>query len=233
LAVLAAFCGSLASAGQVLYWTDAIIGTSAIPGAITLAGDSGVAATSDTDFDSLLTGGTWSGVIIGIQNSSFSSYDGSILGDLTSYVSGGGILIGADWQANDSVFYSLFQASVAGSNAESIANDSSPLFTGITGDIGLTNPGWGIYEQYYTPTGTATGFGPSGSGSGIIQGATGSGTTFLNGPLFDSYTDLSQGEQLIANELGASTAAPEPGTSALLLGSFSVLFLARRKLFAR
>lgn len=234
LAAVAALCCSLASAGQVLYWTDYTVGTSAIPGVIALAGDTGTAASSDTNFVALLTGGTtWAGVIIGIQDSSLSSYSSSIIPDLTAYVSGGGLLIGAEWYSSDSSFYSLFQASVAGYNAGSITNDGSWLFTGIAGNIGTTNPGWGIYDQYYNPTGTAMGYGPSGSAYGIIQGATGSGTTFLDGPLFDSYGTLSQGEQLIANELGyTGTSTPEPGTFALLLGS-SVLLLARRKLFAR
>jgi len=234
LAAVAALCCSLASAGQVLYWTDDTEGTSAIPGAITLAGDTGTAATSDTDFVALLTGGTpWSGVIIGIQGSPIFLYSSSIIPDLTTYANDGGLLIGADWYSGDSSFFSLFQASVAGQNAGSITNDGSWLFTGIAGNIGIFNPVWGVYDQYYTPTGAAIGHGPSGSGYGIIQGATGSGTTFLDGPLFDSYATLSQGQQLIANELGyTGTSTPEPGTFALLLGS-SVLLLARRKLFAR
>ena len=50
LAALAVMCGSLASA-DVLYWSDFTLATSSIPGGITLAGLTGVAATSELAVD--------------------------------------------------------------------------------------------------------------------------------------------------------------------------------------
>jgi len=237
LAGLAVLCGSLANAGQVLYWQDFILGTSAVPGAITLAGDTGTAATSDTNFDSLLTSQSWSAVIISIQNLPLSSDDSSILGDLTTYVNNGGLLIGDDYDTangGDTGFSSLFQATEVDSNAASVTNDGSPLFNNITGDIDLSNPGWTVYDVTYDPTGTATAFGHSGGGNGIIEGSSGTGTTFLNGPLVDTYTDLGQGEQLIANELayasssGPPPAVPEPGTMVLFGAGLAVLTVYQR-----
>lgn len=235
LGALMAFSGCLAQAGSVLWWIDDEPGTSVVPGAISLAGDTGTEATSDTNFDSLLTSQSWSAVIIGIQDHPFDSYDASLDTDLTNYVQNGGLLIGADWIPTDADFYALFQASPVGANDASITNDGSPVFTNITGNIGISNnSAWGTYDQSYSPTGSATGFGPSGSGFGIIEATNGSGITYLDGPLFDSYTDLSQGEQLVANELGGGTSTPEPGTFVLLAGGFAGLALraARKKRLA-
>lgn len=228
LAALAAMCGSLASA-DVLYWIDFTIGTSAIPGGITKAGFAGVAATDDTNFDNLLTTGTWDAVIIAIQGSPLNSYNPSILPDLVSFVNNGGRLIGSNWFNGDTGFYSLFQAALVDVNNTSVTNDGSALFNAISGNIGLVNPGWGIFDQSYSPLAGATGFGPSGGGFGIIQGN--NGKTFLNGPLTDTYANLSQGEQLIANQItagGVENPVPEPATFVLLLGAVGGLMLVRK-----
>lgn len=226
---LAAVCGSMAHAGSVLYWIDATAGgTNVVPGAITLAGDTGTAAASDTDFDTLLNDGGWSAVIIGLGSSNLGAYDANILPDLTTYVNGGGLLIGADWSNADSGLFNLFDASPVDSNDTSITNDSNPLFNGISGDINLTNPGYGTYDQSYSALAGGTGVGPSGGGYGIIVGN--GGLTFLDGPLFDTYSDPTQGEQLVANELGAQSGVPEPGTLSMLLGGLScIAFGAARK----
>jgi hypothetical protein len=238
LAALAAICGCLASA-DVLYWTDfqlpGMPGVNVIPGGIALAGFTGVAATSSADFDSKLTTGTWSAVIIAIQGNSVGSYN--ILPDLTTYVNNGGTLIGTDWDAtDDSAFLSLFDAAPVGVNTTSVTNDGNALFNGITGNISLANPGWGVYDQSLSALAGGTGIGPSGSGFGIIEGN--NGQTFLNGPLFDTYKDPSQGQQLVANELSGAAAfptlrlnvdsVPEPGTFVLLLGAVGGLMLVRK-----
>ena len=239
LAALAAFCVSLANADQILYWQDSVQGTSAIPGAITLAGYTGVAASSDTHFDSLLTSQAWAAVIISIGNLPLTSYDSSILGDLTTYVNSGGLLIGDDYDiasGGDTGLASLFQATAAASfNAIAVTNDSSVLFNNIVGNIGLTNPGWSVWDVEYNATGAATAYGPSGSGDGIIEGTTGSGRTFLNGPLPDAFLNLSQGQQLIANEIGFATTSPapptipEPGTVFLIGSGLAALTVFQRR----
>jgi hypothetical protein len=234
LAGLAAICGSLASA-DVLYWIEFELDPPAvnvIPGGIASAGFNGVAATSSADFDTKLTSGTWDAVIIAIQGNPFSSF--GLLPDLTNYVSGGGKLIGGDWD-HDPDFYALFNAAFVDVNNSSVTNDGSSLFNAISGNISITNPstptfptGWGIFDNSMSPLAGGIGIGPSGGGFGIIQGN--GGRTFLNGPLFDTYTDPSQGEQLLANELtgGIETPVPEPATLALLLGAFGGLLLVRK-----
>src|ERR1022692_3760972 len=94
LAALLALCVSFAQASELLYWEDNVLGTSVVPGAIALAGDTGFAAASDTGFDSLLTSQAWSAVIIDIADLPLTSYDSAILADLTAYVNNGGLLIG-------------------------------------------------------------------------------------------------------------------------------------------
>jgi hypothetical protein len=241
LAALLALCVSLANASEVLYWQDDVIGSSVIPGAITLAGDTGVAAASDTNFDALLTSQAWSAVIIDIENLPLTSYYSAIPGDLATYVNNGGLLIGDDYYTStpggDTGLASLFQATAVGNNASSITNDGSALFSGIAGNIGVYSSDWTVYDVVYNPTGTANGYGSSGAGYGIIEGSSGSGTTFLNGPLADAYTNLSQGQQLIANELSYATTAtgpsspatPEPGTMVLFGSGFISLALSQRR----
>ena len=189
---------------EVLYWIDHDMGTDVTPGAITLAGLAGLPASGSTDFAAKLNNGYWAAVIAGFQNASADSY--ALASGLATYVASNGKLIAADSTASgDSDFFSLMQAAVAGSNATSVSNDGNALFNGITGNVGLTNPGWSAAFDLTYSTSAGIGIGPSGGGYGIIKGN--SGLTYLNGPLFDTYSQVSQGWQLVANELTALLAA--------------------------
>src|ERR1019366_7204111 len=103
------------------------------------------------------------------------------------------------------------QASNDGANGSVITTDGNPVFAGLGPTINLSNTGWGIFSRGWDPINGAVGIGSLDSGgSAIILGN--SGRTYLNAPLTDTYSPLSDGERLIANELGQLTGTPEPAT---------------------
>lgn len=219
------------SAANILVFEDYLVGTSAIPGALTLSGQctSGVCTTTtdESSFLSALSGGSWDLVVFAEQSSS--NYDSSVSA-LASYLATGGKVIAQTWATDDGL-YALMEASYASDNGSTITTTGDAVFSGLGSTIGLTNPGWGTYAVGWTPTGSAVGLGTLDSGGyAIILGN--SGNTFLNAPLTDTYAPLSDGERLLANEIGilVGTEVPEPGTWALMgLGLAGVAALRRRR----
>lgn len=145
---------------------------------------------------------------------------------LASWIAGGGRVIGATWQ--DGGVDNLLQGSVASYNGLTITNTGGALFAGITGDIALYNPGWGIYSQYYNTLAGGTCLSTlAGYGCGIVLGN--GGKTLLNAPLFDTYSDYPTGVRLVENEIGYLN-TPEPGTLMLLgSGVLGIAGVLRRK----
>jgi uncharacterized protein (TIGR03437 family) len=185
---------------EVLYWIDEDKGTDVTPGAIVLAGLAGVPAAGSTDFGAKLNAGGWAAAVAGFQSASAASY--GLITSLATYLGNRGKLIAADSAASgDSDLFSLMEAAAAGSNANFVSSDGNALFSGISGNIVLTNPGWSTFFDLTYSSAPGVGIGPSGGGYGIIKGN--SGLTYLNGPLFDTYSQVSQGRQLVANELTA------------------------------
>lgn len=187
---------SQASAG-ILYFEDFTLGTSAVPGAITLLGLGGVTTTvtDSASFNAALTGGPWDLVIFAEQNTATFPLSAT---ELTAYVTGGGRVLGTTWLTGG--LDALLEGSASSVNDSSIGTSGHPIFAGVGPTISLTNPGWGVFSRSWNPTGGATGLGTLGTGSAVILGN--GGRTLLNGPLFDTFTTQAQGELFVANEIG-------------------------------
>lgn len=225
---LLAFGAAQCWAGSVLVFEDADLGTSAVTGAITLAGDTETVAPDQGTFNTLLAEGGWSAVIFGEQGGEIYADSSS---QLAAWVAGGGVLIGDTWQ--DGGLDTLLDGAVASTNGSTITTDGSPVFAGLGGTISLSSPGWGIFSQGYSALtgGTCLGSLDSG-GCAVIQGN--GGLTFLNAPLNDTYGTLSDGQQLIANELDfAGSSAPEPGSFLLMGGGLLGLAGFARRRFSK
>ena len=68
-AVCVGLAGVQHASAAVLFWDDFSVGTSAVPGAIALAGLTGVGAVNQADFNTKLAAGGWDAVIFGEQSS--------------------------------------------------------------------------------------------------------------------------------------------------------------------
>ncbi|UCC49261.1 MAG: Ig domain-containing protein [Gemmatimonadota bacterium] len=194
----------------ILHWSDFNVGTSAVPGALTLVGVTATDAVGDFDFVTLLQQGGWGLVVFGEQGGY--PFSGAVQTELTTYVTGGGELLGTTWLT--SPFAAFMEATATGFNYGALIPDGHPIFAGFAGPIALSNPGWGVYAVRYQPAGAGVCIGSTDAGDCAAILGNG-GSTLLLGPLFDTYATLAEGEQLVAQSMqfliDQATAAPTAG----------------------
>ena len=206
-----------AAAQNVVYWTDSNLGTNVIPGAMSvlqsmMPGLTVTAASSQSEFNTLLASGGVDLAIFGEQGNSV--FDGSS-SVLATFLAGGGRVMGATWLPSN--MPAFFDATRTSANYGTIAGGGQ-LFAGLASPISLANPGWGVYANGYATTETCL----ATSGNGDCAAVLGNGgQTLLLGPLFDAYASEEDGARFVANGAGllldaSPTVTPEPATVALL-----------------
>lgn len=220
--------GTPVQSQSILYYSDLDLGTSSVPGALTMLGLTATTATSTAQFGTLLSGGSWDLVMFGHHNYSSTATD--VMTQLTSYMSGGGKLLAATW--GTSPLPGFMEAVAQQTDVSPIYTDSHPIFAGLGPSIGLLpGLGWGIWSQSYSPVGAAQCLGTLGSYCAGVLGH--GGRSLLLGPLFDTYADLGQGEQFVAQSakflLGDVTAVPEPATLLMLIPGLLGIAVVRRR----
>ena len=221
-----------ARAQAVLYWTDFNVGTSIIPGAMSALTllrptTTATAATSNSNFATLMGSSTWDLVIFGQQNTGI---DGGVLSALTTYLTGGGLVLGANWLGGNG-FDALMGVAPVSSNGSSISG-SGVMFAGIGGTVSLTNPGWGTFSRGYTGSGACLATLSSGGCAAQVGNA---GRSMMISPLFDTYSSSSDGSNFVANGAdyllgGRTSPVPEPSTWVLMgTGLMAVMGVSRRR----
>jgi hypothetical protein len=222
-----AVCAGLGEAAygtSILRYRDLSLGTDVVDGALVSLGLTATLASDIPTFDTLLASQAWDLVIVQHQNEGTAP-------DVSGYLAGGGKVLAATWL--DSTIAAVCDADVVGYNANPVGTDAHAIFAGVGPTMALVNPGWGTFSLALAPLGTAQGLGTLGIGNAVILGN--DGRSLLQGPLFDTFADVAQGQLFAANEieylLGGVPPIPEPLTVAGLALGLGALgtYLRRRK----
>lgn len=158
LALLIAVAALLASCGgpgptqpparNVLFYVDSFLGTDYVTPA--LAGDTVTTATSASDFDTKLAGGSFD-LAIYLHQGAGNLPD---VTTLTNYVASGGRVIFTDW-SRDSSYDSLLQMTYTGTTNQTMMTLASPLGQGVTNPMTLASPGYGTFSMGLQAQGAA------------------------------------------------------------------------------
>ena len=136
LALMFAVAGT-ADATSVLFFEDHVLGTSAVPGALSLLGLSATTVTTNAALNTQLTSfGPWDIVIFAEQ---FTNVFTASSTELTNYVNGGGLLLADSWLPTSGLD-TLMEASAVDTNGTVITSDGHPIFAGLPATFNLFNP---------------------------------------------------------------------------------------------
>lgn len=199
VAALALTCGLVgqASAAKVLYFFDSFLAANNWSTAFTQRGDTVTTATSAGDLVAKLALGPWDVVVVAENDFDASSTYGTAL---ISYITAGNRVVFNNWYSN-AAFDTAFEA-VVGTTNQSAISAANPLNTAFT----LTNPGWGVFSQALTPTGSAvSACSFTAGGSCVVVGH--SGRTVRLGMIIDTLPPAQAVPFLLAilNGIPAST----------------------------
>lgn len=225
--LLLALSTTASHAISILHFEDFAVGTSAVPGALSSLGLAGSTTFTDntTTFNTLLGSNSYDLVIFGEQDGSV--YSG-VSGALSTYLAGGGKVLGTTWRADG--FHAFMGAAArVGTNDLTLDTDGHAIFAGLGPVIDLVNPGWGVFSSGWSGDIGSVEIGALAGGAAAILGN--GGNTLLLGPLFDTYANT-DGEVFVANSIDflLNGTVPEPSMLALLAGALGVFgFSARRK----
>lgn len=180
----------------ILHWSDANQGTNVVPGALDSLGVAATTAADGTEFANLLQEGGWGLVVFGEQDGQ--TYDGSVQSELETYVMDGGKLLAVTWVDGD--LLSLLEATRTDTNYSDLETGSHEIFDGLPSSVALADPGWSTFAVAYTADGEAQCLGSTSVGD--CGGILGNGDrTLLLGPLFDTYSTVTEGETLVAQSM--------------------------------
>lgn len=226
--------GTSARAATVLLFIDALQGTDFVTPALTALGHTVTTATSWADFNTKLSTSPPQLAIALNQNSTL----GADLPTMTTYISGGGHVIFADW-TETATFGTLFNATYTGNDNQSPMNFTNPaLSAGITNPQPLSNPGWGTFAMGLTAGVGGTSACTFPSDSCVVVGN--SGRTIILGFLSDT-PQAGDGVQLWENIIGlagfggsvVTTATAVPSLSEWALIALGTMLLAAGGLVLR
>jgi hypothetical protein len=174
-----------ASAGAALVYVDFALADDEIVTTLISQGYSVTIASSWSDFNTLLAGGT--DLAVAFAQDYPATNGGLNYNTVENYISGGGKMIFATWSISDLAFANLFEAKFTGnSNMTQVCSYYTPLKKNLPNFcFNLNNPGWGIFSLGLSPVGNGIMVATFNNGdAAIISGN--NGNTIMLGYLSDS-----------------------------------------------
>lgn len=223
-----------ASGGTALVYVDYALTNDEVVSTLTSEGYTVTLATSWSNFNTLLAGGTDLAVAFA-QNYPVTS-GGLDYATVENYISGGGKMIFATWATEDIAFANLFEADFTGNNnMTQICSDYLSIKRNINNNcFSLSNPGWNTFSKGLSPIGNGTVAATFENGDAAIVIGN-NGNTIILGYLSDTPSIKSTVFSNVTNTLMTGLVVPISYWSILLLFVLiagSVLYAKRKVLFS-